>query len=168
MVYVSSYENHLRDGLDTALNKLPEEYLESINKITDIIIDQCQEKIRFYTEEYLAESIKEDIMNRAAKVAESMIMNALAGDQREIRNLFGFNDWYMKHAYVGNLPREWKLIEEIVKRMPEVFVDEKIKQLETQVKNLEKECVRLRSYWDGYEVEANEGHYITLRRKGSV
>ncbi len=168
MVYVNSYEEIFRDGLENALSKLPSDYLESINKITDAIFEQCQEKIRYETETYLAESIKEDIANRAAKVAESMLMNALAGDEKEIRNLFGFNDWYMKHAYIGNLPREWKIMEEIIKKRPDVFIDEKIKQLEKQVKILEKECLRLKCYWDGYEVASHDGDYVTLKRKETI
>lgn len=165
MVYVNSYEEIFKDGLENALKKLPDEYLELINKITDTIFEKCQEKIRYETETYLAESIKDDIINRAAKVAESMLMNALAGDEKEIRNLFGFHDWYMKHAYIGNLPREWKLIEKIIEKRPDIFIDEKIKQLETQVEILKKECFRLKCYWDGYEVASSDGDYVTLKRK---
>ncbi len=165
MVYVSSYEDDLREGLAEAISKLPDEHKEMINKITDTICEAIQENVRYNTEAYLAESIKDDICSRAAKVAESMIMNALAGDEKEIKNLFGFNDWYMKNLYTGELPREWALIEAIVERKPDLFNDERFKQKDAEIANWKREAARLKKYWEGYEVEDNFGDRITLRRK---
>ena len=165
MVYVSSYEDDLREGLAEAISKLPDEHKEMINKITDTICEAIQEKVRYNTEEYLAESIKDDICHRASKVAESMIMSALAGDDKEIKNLFGFNDWYMKNLYMGKLPREWALIDAIAERKPEIFHDEKIKQQEAQIVELQREVARLKNYWAGYEVSEQGDNYVYLRRK---
>ncbi|MDY3551461.1 hypothetical protein R5W24_000537 [Gemmata sp. JC717] len=165
MVYVSSYEEALRDGLAEALSSLPDDHKEMIDEITDMICEKVQEQVRYNTEAYLAESIKDDITTRAAKVAESMLMNALAGDDRTIRNLFGFNDWYMKSLYSGRLPTEWALIDAIIERKPELFLDERLKQNAALIKQLQAECARLRNYWEGYEVAQHDGDYVTLRRK---
>lgn len=166
MVYVSSYEDVLRDGLEEAISKLPENHKDMINKITDTICQEIQENVRYNTEAYLAESIKDDITSRAAKVAESMLMNALAGDDKTIRNLFGFNDWYMKNLYLGrSLPTQWALIDAIAKRNPDIFSDERISQQAAQIKALQAECTRLKNYWEGFEVESRDGDYMTLRRK---
>ena len=138
------------------------------NKITDTICDAIQENVRYNTEEYLAESIKDDITNRAAKVAESMLMNALAGDDSTIRNLFGFSDWYMRNLYSGRLPTQWALIDAIADRKPELFSDEKIKQQAAEIANLQREVARLKNYWEGYEVHDRDGDYVTLRRKSEA
>lgn len=167
-MYVSSYEESLRDGLDKALSQLPEDHKKMIDKITDTICEAIQENVRYNTETYLAESIKDDITSRAAKVAESMLMNAIAGDDKEIKNLFGFNDWYMKNLYMGKLPREWSLIEAIVERKPEIFIDERFKQKDAQIANLQREVAQLKNYWDGYEVQNHHGDYVTLKRKVEV
>jgi hypothetical protein len=164
-MHVSSYEEVLREGLDKALSELPEDHKQMINKITDTICEAIQESVRYNTEAYLAEAIKDDIASRAAKVAESMLMNAISGDDKTIRNLFGFNDWYMKNLYMGKLPREWALIEAIVERKPDLFNDERFKQKDAQIANLQREVARLKNYWEGYEVERHDGDWVTLRRK---
>ena len=168
MPYVSSYEETLREGLADAIAKLPDEHKDMIDKITDAICEAIQEKVRYNTEEYLAEAIKEDITQRASKVAESMLMNALAGDDATIRNLFGFSDWYMRNLYLGSLPTQWKLIDAIVERKPDVFSDEKIKQQAAEIASLRHEVARLKNYWEGYEVHDRDGDYVTLRRKSEA
>lgn len=153
MVYV----NRFQEALDVALGKLPEKHMDMIKKITDTICEAVQENVRYNTEEYLADSIKDDIAGRAAKVAESMLMNALAGDDKTIRNLFGFNDYYMKNLYLGRLPTEWALIDAIAERNPKIFSDEMIKQQAAQIEELQKTCDRLRKYCDDHHKEKNHG-----------
>lgn len=164
-MHVSSYEDAFRDGLKEALAELPDDHKQMINKITDTICEAIQENVRHNTETYLAKSIKDDIASRAAKVAESMLMNALAGDDKTIRNLLGFNDWYMKNLYMGKLPTQWALIEAIVERRPDLFNDERFNQKDAEIAHWKREAVRLKNYWEGYEVEHHEGDWVTLRRK---
>jgi len=151
MVYVSRFE----EALDVALVELPEKHTDMINNITDTICGAIQERVRECTVDYLADSIKEDISERAAKVAESMLMNALAGDDQTIRNLFDFNSYYMKNLYLGSLPTQWALIDAIAERNPKLFSDERIKQQAAQIVELrnscdylEKECAALKKSRD--------------------
>lgn len=106
LVSVSPYDEQIRAGLDQALAELPQDYQKLIDTITDSICEAVQEKVRASTTDYLAESIKDDISRKAASVAESMLMNALAGNDAAIRNLFGFNDWYMRNLYLGDRPTQ--------------------------------------------------------------
>lgn len=164
-MHVSSYEDEFRESLDKALSELPEDHKKMINKVTGTICEAIQEQVRYNTENYLAEAIKDDIAQRAAKVAESMLMNALAGDDHTLRNLFGFSDWYMKNLYLGKLPTQWALIEAIVAKNPQLFNDERFKQKDAEIAHWKAETFRLKAYWAGYEVEQHNGDYVTLRRK---
>lgn len=165
MVYVTPYEEKLREGLEKAISEIPDDHKKMIDKITDTICESIQERVRSNTQEYLAASIQDDIFHRAAKVAESMLMNALAGEDKEIRNLFGFSDYYMKSLYLGKLPTQWALIDAIAKRNPKIFGDERIKQQEAQISDLQRELTRVRSYWEGYEVVERGSDYMRLEKK---
>lgn len=154
MVFVSPFEEQFTESLTKATEDLPEQYEELIKDIEDKIWNAVQDKLRDSTVHYLKDNMKDDILQHAAKVAESMISNALAGDDKTLRNLFGFSDWYMKNRYLGEHPREYKLLDMLVERHPDFFVNEKIKQLETDNKALNHELQRLRAYYyEKYEAE---------------
>ena len=168
MVHVSRYEDKFKEGLEEAISELPTDYAEMIDKITDTICDAVQEKVRYRTAKYLAECVKDDILSKAQDVAESMLMNAIAGDDATIRNLFGFNDWYMKRLYMAELPTQWALIDAIAERKPDIFRDERIAQQAAQIEQLQKDVARIKNYWEGYEVQDHSGDYVTLRKKAKA
>ena len=95
-------------------------------------------------------------------------MNALAGDDQTIRNLFGFSDWYMKNLYMGKLPTQWGLIDAIAERKPEIFRDERIAQQQAQIKQLTQELNRVKNYWEGFEITERGQNYIYLSRKDAA
>ena len=145
MVYVNSFEQNFRDAFDESA-ELPEDYCNLIKKIEDNIWEAVQNKLRDNTVEYLKSNIQDDICAEAAKVAESMISNALAGDDETLRNLFGFSDWYLKHRYIGDHLTQYKLLDMLVERNPQFFSDEKIKQLEADNKALKEQIERINKY----------------------
>jgi len=144
MVHISQYT----DALEMAIDDLPEKHTGLIEKITDQIWDEVQNKLRDHTTQYLLDIVKDDLQQKAAEMAESMLRNAIAGKDRAIRNLFDFNDYYMKNLYVGKPPTQWKLLDTIIERHSNVFIDEKIKQQKTEIENLKRENLRLTKYLD--------------------
>ena len=153
MVSVSSFEDRFREAFDTAKD-LPQDYEDLIKRIEDYIWDKVQNKLREGTVYYLKDNIQDDICQEAASVAESMLRNALAGDNKTLRNLFGFSDWYMRHRYLGDHPTEYALLDHLIQRHPDLFVNEKIAQLETDNAALKKEINRIRTYYrEKYEEE---------------
>lgn len=157
MVNVSSYEEVFRDAFDKAFGELPEQYPDLVKQVCDKIYEAVVERVRDDVRDYLAENIKDDLCRKAAEMAESMLMNALAGDDKEIRNLFGFSDWYMRHLYLGQLPTQWALIDAITDRRPDIFLDERIKQREAEILNLKNENQRIRQLAEHWQNKANEG-----------
>lgn len=153
--FVSSYEEQFMEAFDRGVQQLPEDRTKIVKDIVDKIHEEVITQLHYYIEDDLKKSLDDQIRDHASKVASSMLANALAGDDREIRNLFGFSDWYMKYAGVsGDLPTQWKLIDALVARRPDVFVDERIKQREREIVvlterawRLEVETLRLREYY---------------------
>jgi len=142
-IFVSSYEKAIRDAFDSVSNDLPGDHEKLITKISDEICEAVSENIRNRVRDYLMENIKDDICRDAASVAESMLANAMAGDDKQLRNLFGFNEWYMKHLYTGNYPTQYALLDMLIKRHPTLFADERMRQLETLVSEQQKTIDRL-------------------------
>lgn len=146
MVYVNQYQDTIQDAFKLATENLPDDHTKLVNDISDKICEQVSEKVRDLTTEYLFVNMADDIQRVAAKTAESMIMNALAGDDRELRNLFGFSDWYMKNLYLGALPTQWELIDKLMERQPDVFCNEKIAQQQAEIEQLRHDKIRLTEY----------------------
>jgi hypothetical protein len=146
-MYVSSYEEAFRKAFDQAIEQdALRDRTDVVKKLTDTLWEEVASKIRESIDTWLMDNIKDDICREAAKVAESMLSNAIAGDDKELRNLFGFNDWYMKHAYIGRMPTQWALLDVIIKRHPDLFTNEKIAQQETELTMLRADLARLREY----------------------
>ena len=147
MVSVSSYCDVFREAFSVSCEGMDENCEKIVDKIEDLIWRSVQEKVRENTLNYLEENIKDDICQKAAKVAESMLANAIAGDDTTLRNLFGFSEWYMKNLYVGEYPTQYELIDMLVRRHPEFFQKERERQLLKRIELLTKELKRVRTYY---------------------
>jgi len=148
MVSVSSYEDTFRSAFNKSVEDLPDDFTDLIKSIEDKIFESVQDKLRDSTVYYLKDNIQDDICRHAAEVAESMLRNALTGNDTALRNLFGFNDWYMKHFYTGEQPTGFKLLDTLVERNPKLFDQEKIKQLEIERDAYKKELERIKKYYN--------------------
>lgn len=149
---VSSFDIRFMEAFKAGCSVIPEDQSKTIKDI----LDKIHERVITDLEYYIAENIKENanyaIRYEASEVAKSMLMNALAGDDKEIRNLFGFNDWYMKHAWNGDkLPTQWALIDALVARRPDLFVDERIVQRDREIVLLREELTRTQSTLNTYK-----------------
>lgn len=141
--YVSSYDETFMKAFSGAIDQMPTEHESAIKKIHNEILNEVIEKLEYYVQYDMKSNLDGAIRQEAAKVAESMLMNALAGDDKQIRNLMGFNDWYMKHLYVGERPTQWKLMEALMERRPDIFVNEQIAQQQREIEHLKAEVKRL-------------------------
>lgn len=144
MAFVNSYEKIFRDAFDRGLEAIrPEDKEALVKKLVDEICEATVDRVRSAIDEDLLANVRDNLCREAARVAESMLMTALAGDDAALRNLFGFDDWYMKTPYVGQLPTQWKLIEALIERRPDLFVDERIAQRDAEVEALRRDNERL-------------------------
>ena len=100
-------------------------------------------RIEDYVRDEMGSNAAIGLRDTAARMAESMLSNALAGDDKTIRNLFGFNDWYMKTLYMGSLPTQWALIDAIVARCPDIFAEERVKQRDAEIVELNRKIANL-------------------------
>lgn len=145
-MHVSPYTDKIQEAFNLAVNELPDDHTKLVEGIVDKIGEAVLDKVRDQARSYLLENISDDIQRAAASVAESMLMNALAGSKPELRNLFGFSEWYMKNLYMGDYPREYQLLDMLVQRNPTLFVDEKLAQLTASNEHYKKEINRLHDY----------------------
>jgi cell division protein FtsB len=141
------------DTIRKAFSELPTNLVDQekiVENIVKNVLESVVDKVQFQISDYLIENIKGDVCQKAAEIAEHMLRDALAGDDKELRNLFNFNDWYMQYSMPlsVNLPKQWKLIDAIVKRHPQFFVDERIKQYEKHVESLKANIQRLEKHID--------------------
>jgi hypothetical protein len=143
---ISPYTATIQEAFNLAVSDLPDDHTKLVDDIVDKIGEQVLEKVRDNARNYLLENISDDIQRAAATVAESMLMNAMAGDKKELRNLFGFSDWYMNYLYLGDYPREYQLLDMLIERNPDIFINEKIAQLTAANEHYKKEINRLRDY----------------------
>jgi hypothetical protein len=141
--YVSPYHELIIEafdsGFDAALNA--ERIVDRtalVKKLVDEIWEQAVTQLHNSIDDYLGENLKDATRRRAAEVAEHMLRDALAGDDKQLRNLFGFNEWYMKHAYSGNFPTQWALLDVLIARRPDLLVDEKIRQQAREIELLKQ------------------------------
>ncbi len=138
-IFISLYEEIIRDAVDKALgNKLPFDREKIIKEYTDKMCYEVIDGIRDYITDEFFENVKDDICRKAAEVLTSMLKDALAGDDETLKNLFGFRYEYLHFRFIPyntyNLPTQVNLINTIVKANPNIFVNEKIKQLEWELK----------------------------------
>jgi hypothetical protein len=126
------------EAFGRGVEELPEDKTQLVKDIVEKIHEQVIESIEEYIWNEMASKAADKLRDTAAKMAESMLSNALAGDDEAIRNLFGFNGWYMKSFYIGTRPKQWALIDAIVARRPDIFVDERVKQRDAEIVELNR------------------------------
>ena len=143
--FVSSFDEKFIAAFGRGIENLPEYQTKLVKDIVDKILTDVILMVESHIEEDMKRNMHEEIRSEAAKVAQSMLANAIAGNDKEIRNLFGFNEWYMKSAYVGDGPTQWKLIDALVARSPDIFVNEKILQQDKKIELLKYENIRLKA-----------------------
>ena len=141
--YVSSYDQAFMDAFDKGIKEMPDTLQNMVKTMLDKFHDEILGNLQYYIQDEMKSNLDGEIRGHAAKVAESMLANALAGDDREIRNLFGFNDWYMKHLYIGSKPTQWALIDALVERRPDIFVNERIAQRDAEIMQLNQQVSNL-------------------------
>jgi hypothetical protein len=141
--FVSSYDQAFLDAFDKGIKEMPQDLSGLVKATLDRVHEEVLSSLQFYIQDDMKSNLDREIRSHAADVASSMLANALAGDDKEIRNLFGFNDWYMKNLYLGREPTQWALIDAIVARRPDVFVDERIAQRDAEIQELNRRVANL-------------------------
>ena len=151
--FVSSYDEVFVNAFDKGIKEMPTD----LSKLVTTMLDKFHEEVLSSLLNSIVDDMKgnldREIMDYAAKVASSMLANALAGDSKEIRNLFGFNEWYMKYLYAGSRPTQWALIDAIVERRPDIIVDERIRQRDAEIAELNRTVGQLRQRIDHMQEE---------------
>lgn len=149
MPYVNSWDEKFRKSMHRACENAIEnspETTELVKKLAGDVIEATADRVRDYIENELWTNLEDMLCARAARVAESMLNNALAGDSAELRNLFGFNEWYMKHPYhyADRKPTQWALIDALAARHKDLIVDERVKQREAEIAELMRQIGNLK------------------------
>lgn len=139
---VSAWHDEFREtfgkAFDAAMEAQPDR-APLVKKLIDDIWESVVQQLQDSISDYLYENLKDRMCDSASKVAESMLTNALAGDSKELRNLFGFNEWYTKHLYSGRLPTQWALVDALALRHKDLIVDERIKQRDAEIAGLKQQ-----------------------------
>lgn len=147
--YVNSYDDKFMDAFGRGITSIPDDKANTIKDMVEKIHEEVISKIEYYVIDELKSNLDDQIRQEAASVASSMLANAIAGDDKEIRNLFGFSEYYMQYAHdFNNLPKQWALIDALVVRRPDLFVDERIAQRDREIVALKHEMKRLREYME--------------------
>lgn len=143
--FVSAYDEVFNNAFDKGAKEMPKE----LPRLVKDMVDKFHEEVFSSLENYILDDMKANldrgIKDYASQVASSMLANALAGDDKEIRNLFGFNEWYMKHPFISGdrFPTEWALIDAIAARRPDILVSERIAQRDCEIHKLNQTIVNL-------------------------
>lgn len=150
-MYVSSYENKLREVIDNQIKDLEQPECDLVKKLCDTMHERIVQRMHDDMKDYFMSNLRDDICHEAARLAEMHIQTALTGDEKEIKNMFGFNDFYKeKPVYYGSHPYQWDLIDAISARNPGVFVNEKIEQQAGRIRQLEADLARRLTYCENY------------------
>jgi hypothetical protein len=149
--YVSSYDDVFTKAFTGAIENVPWGQAVLVKDIVDQIQEQVVSSIENYVLDDMKRNLDDQIRGAASEVARSMVMNALAGDDETIRNLFGFTGWYMKHAWpYSAMPTQWKLIDALVDRRPEIFLDERLAQRDREITQLKERVAQIGKTADHY------------------
>lgn len=144
--YVNSHDQAFVNAFGRGVERLPDDRTKLVKDIVDRVHEEVVSQVMHYVTEEMAGNAADALREEAAKMTSSMLANALAGDDKEIRNLFGFNEWYMRFSYLGILPKQWALIDAIVARRPDIFLDERLKQRDREITTLNADIARLKAY----------------------
>ncbi len=146
-MYVSIYDGVIDEAFRKGIDGLSETQEATIKVVIDELLERVSEGLRNSMKDWLIENLKDDIARKAAETAERMIESALAGDEDQIINLFGFYSHYKdRPVYGGKHPRQWDLLNAIIAKNPEPFVNEKIQQQASYIKQFEADFARHKQY----------------------
>ena len=140
---VSRYDDAFIEAFGRGVEELPDAQTKLVKDIVDRIQEEVVTQIEAYVRDDMARNCSDALRETAAQMTESMLSNALAGDNYTIRNLFGFNDWYLKSLYIGPRPTQWALIDAIVARCPDVFLDERLAQRDAEIARMAQDKANL-------------------------
>lgn len=157
--HVSSYNERFMEAFGKGVDSLSDDKSQLIKDMVDKIHEEVISRIEYYVIDELKSNVDDALRSEAAKVASAMLADALAGDDETIRTLFGFNKHYMTHRWIGDRrPTQWDLIDAIVSRRPELFVNEALAQKDVEIKAQTAEVARLhrrldemRNHYEGTE-----------------
>lgn len=152
---VSMYEDAFRKAFSETLSELePEPFEATVKKIVDRLAEDVVDRVHDDVRDRLISAIGDSICAKAAEVATRMLEDALTGDEQQLRNLFGFYThkegelaW---RAFSTPKLQRWGLIEALIERRPDLFVSERIDELNEHVIYLNRERARLQkqcSWW---------------------
>jgi hypothetical protein len=144
--FVSSYDEAFLAAFGRGIKELPADKTKIVKDIVDKIHEEVVSHIEYYVQGEMASNAADHIRYEAAKICSSMLADALAGDDKTIRDLFGFSEWYTKHGYIGSGATQWKLIDAIVARRPDIFLDERLAQRDREIADLQREVKRIKEY----------------------
>ena len=146
--YVSAYDQVFLDAFDKGIKEMPQDLSGLVKTMLDKMHEEVLSSLQYYIADEMKSNLDLEIRDHASKVASSMLANALAGDDKEIRSLFGFNEWYMKHPYSGSRPTQWGPIDAITARRPDLFVSERIAQRDAEIADLNQRITNLTRQFD--------------------
>lgn len=112
-----------------------------VDKMVSDIHDKLFEKVSNRLFDHLIESVQDRIDIVASDGASAILAKALQGDDKTLKDLFGFSDWYLNRSSIIFEFRDLtqvKLIEYLIKTYPQFFIDEAFKQKDT-ILNLHKD-----------------------------
>ena len=148
-MYVSTYDPIFRKAFEGACAGFDETAQAVLSDKFAKCMREALYELQGDIENNMASNMEDELCRRAASVAEQMIQAALAGDDKTIRNLFGFYDGYHSEVYPSdllryNLPQQWRLVNAIVVANPTLFQDERFRQQESTIESLRAEVAKLR------------------------
>lgn len=142
-MYVGSYDEAFRTAFANALEDIQKDPFEDtvknlVNRIGEDVLDRVRDQIS----DTMISDVGDKICAKAAEVATRMLEEALAGDDDQLRNLFGFYSHQQRYDFYYHSQR-WVLIEALMARRPDFFVDERLAQLEGKIEALQKQNASL-------------------------
>jgi hypothetical protein len=159
------YVNSYTESIQRAFEELDEENFidqeKIVKSIVDKILEEVTDRVHCFISDYVISNLKDSFCAKAAEVAEHMLRDAIAGNDKQIRNLFDFNEWYMKHRYHGSQPKQWDLINAIVEKNPQIFIDERFTQKDKEIELWKDSYNRMKDDRDHLHTELAKarGHY---------
>jgi hypothetical protein len=147
-MYVGTYESEFRKAFTDTLDNLEAEPFEaSVKKIVDRLAEDVVDRVHDDVRDRLISAISDSICAKAAEVATRMLESALAGDDNELRNIFGFYQHpagsLAHHATFAPRLQRWQLIDALVERRPDFFIDERLDELNEKLISAQRQATNL-------------------------
>lgn len=140
--YVSVFEPEATPLRD-AMEKLD---LEPVNKVVKRATDDLYTHLMDSVNDYLASNLSDAIDDAARGIASRYLGEALAGDDKQLRQLFGC--WYRHEPAAwslieGRYPDNWTLLRVLCEKFPDLLRTELLGQHETEIKALREKIGQL-------------------------